>query len=224
MCFSVREFVALFTDSRDCLLCAKQNLRTKSRANAENQPNARVIGRVRNQISQSLSRGVLAVAWRFFFRSRCFARVFRPDERFAAAIPAHPPLTNPTPNLNNGLHCLHLHRLGRRPQGVQGPGTFRATKRARSAARRVSRKFPAIRDSRAERRRAARRTRARGGTGARANRRERAFPRDPSARTGRRRRIRRGRPGSVGGRLREISLSTASAVFPDTPTAAGTRR
>ena len=29
------------------------------------------------------------------------------------------------PKHQNGLHCLHLHRLGRRPQGVQGPGTSR---------------------------------------------------------------------------------------------------
>ena len=56
-------------------------------------------------------------------REKCLL-VF-PASRVLIVIPAHAPFSYQTPNNNNGLHCLHLHRLGRRPQGVQGPGTSR---------------------------------------------------------------------------------------------------
>lgn len=63
--------------------------------------------------------------------------------RFGLFFSAHPSASHSrTPNphttshlkLQHGLHCLHLHRLRRRPQGVQGHGT---SPRVREPARRV---------------------------------------------------------------------------------------
>ena len=42
----------------------------------------------------------------------------------------HNSLHHTTTNFNNGLHCLHFHRLRRGPQGVQGPGACRRSKSA----------------------------------------------------------------------------------------------
>ena len=48
----------------------------------------------------------------------------------------------PKPKHKNGVHCLHLHRLRRGPQGVQGPGTYRGPLMPPSAAPlRVRRNF-----------------------------------------------------------------------------------
>ena len=85
--------------------------------------------------------------------------------RVPIAIPAHTPLSYTTPNNNNGLHCLHLHRLGRRPQGVQGPGTSRDA-RARACVRIPTR--PHARSFGKLSRTRATRTRARGPSAARA--------------------------------------------------------
>jgi hypothetical protein len=85
--------------------------------------------------------------------------------RVPIAIPAHTPLSYTTPNNNNGLHCLHLHRLRRRPQGVQGPGTSRDA-RARACVRIPTR--PHARSFGKLSRTRATRTRARGPSAARA--------------------------------------------------------
>jgi hypothetical protein len=85
--------------------------------------------------------------------------------RVPIAIPAHTPLSYKTPNNNNGLHCLHLHRLRRRPQGVQGPGTSRDA-RARACVRIPTR--PHARSFGKLSRTRATRTRARGPSAARA--------------------------------------------------------
>jgi len=64
--------------------------------------------------------------------------------RFGLSFSAHPPSphsrtpnphTTSHPKLQHGLHCLHLHRLRRRPQGVQGHGTCRARYPASFSAR-----------------------------------------------------------------------------------------
>jgi len=65
----------------------------------------------------------------------------------------------------NGLHCLHLHRLGRRPQGVQGPGTSRDA-RARACVRNPAQ--PHARSFVKQSRTRATRTRARGSSATRA--------------------------------------------------------
>ena len=85
--------------------------------------------------------------------------------RGTIVIPAHTPFSYQTPNNNNGLHCLHLHRLGRRPQGVQGPGTSRDA-RARACVRNPAR--PHARSFGKHSRTQATRTRARESSAARA--------------------------------------------------------
>jgi len=94
---------------------------------------------------------------------KCFS--LHPASRVPIAIPAHTPLSYTTPNNNNGLHCLHLHRLRRRPQGVQGPGTSRDA-RARACVRIPTR--PHARSFGKLSRTRATRTRARGPSAARA--------------------------------------------------------
>ena len=185
-----------------------------SKQTSQNRIGSAVIGRVRNQISQSLSRGVLGLAWRFF---RKFPRLFTRDVRLFRATPAHATFHQPHPKLNNGLHCLLLHRLGRRPQGVQGPGTCRAMKHGREprvASPGIRRR---IRGPRAERRAwPGARGRAAGPRRARIDSNERHLD---SCRRGRAFAAASGGGGRVpvATDAGNISPSTASAVFPDTP-------
>ena len=219
----VRPFQIHFTDSRDCLLCEKENLRTKSRANAENHPNARVIGRARNQISQSLSRGVLAVAWRFFSRTRCFAVFSGPTS--APRLPFLHTHLSPTQHQTSTMACI--------------ASTFTGSVAALKASK-VQVRF-ARRNARA--RRASRLPEVSGNPRSAS----RTLPRRPAHAGARRSRRAReptragisSRPagadgpspphqaGAAGFRRRTVAgniQSTASAAFPDTPTAAGTRR
>ena len=56
---------------------------------------------------------------------RC-SSVYKNQDLTASSPFLHTPTTlYPKPNFNNGLHCLHFHRLRRGPQGVQGPGAYR---------------------------------------------------------------------------------------------------
>ena len=58
----------------------------------------------------------------------------RTNERPRSAIPQHTPHTPPQHQTSQWPACLHLHRLGRRPQGVQGQVRLAAARRSRSSA------------------------------------------------------------------------------------------
>ena len=74
---------------------------------------------------------------------RC-SSVYKNQDLTASSPFLHTPTTlYPKPNFNNGLHCLHFHRLRRGPQDVQGPGACRRSKSVSdSATMRVFRKHP----------------------------------------------------------------------------------